>query len=374
VDDFKFQAHVTRPADNEDDIDRIKTVINLVPLQVPPGEIWKIKDTIYNEVILSANQRLKDMDEEFINDTSEIFRIISRHQENANVYAFQTMFTGSFAIEYSLFSDSSNRLSIDEMNSLFSAGKSSFETEFEKKFRLLHKGFNVKQVEFAQYMLSNMLGGIGYFYGDSIVDSSLLGYDEDQFNDENEEDDDYFQVTSVIKPEPNPQLVEPHELFTGVPSRPFFPRGFLWDSGFDAFLIGTFDQELGIRIISSWAALINEDGWLAREQILGDEARSKVPIEFQTQYTHYANPPIMVATMEKHLSKISLLKENSIEVSNSQNFVNTSYPKFKRQYEWFLKTQYGYIQDWNYGVDIDYGFKWRGRKDSHILTSGKLLY
>ena len=51
--------------------------------------------------------------------------------------------------------------------------------------------------------LSNMLGGMGYFYGMSAV--RLDG-----------------------------EVVQswPAALFTAVPSRSFFPRGFLWDEGF----------------------------------------------------------------------------------------------------------------------------------------------
>ena len=30
-------------------------------------------------------------------------------------------------------------------------------------------------------------------------------------------------------------------------------------------------------VIAHWLDLINEEGWIPREQILGDEARSKVP-------------------------------------------------------------------------------------------------
>ena len=58
--------------------------------------------------------------------------------------------------------------------------------------------------EVAKRMLSNMLGGMGYFYG-----SSLVGLPDGR------------QMES-----------QPAALFTAVPSRSFFPRGFLWDEGF----------------------------------------------------------------------------------------------------------------------------------------------
>ena len=48
------------------------------------------------------------------------------------------------------------------------------------------------------------------------------------------------------------------------------------DEGFHLLLIGAWDNDLGLDILRSWIDLIDEDGWVAREQILGEEARSKV--------------------------------------------------------------------------------------------------
>lgn len=75
-----------------------------------------------------------------------------------------------------------------------------------------------------------------------------------------------------------PELTEPRELFSGTPSRSFFPRGFYWDEGFHLALIGAWDNDLSLEIFKSWLKLADADGWIAREQILGDEARSRVSL------------------------------------------------------------------------------------------------
>jgi mannosyl-oligosaccharide glucosidase len=69
---------------------------------------------------------------------------------------------------------------------------------------------------------------------------------------------------------------------------------FLRDEGFHLLHIGAWDNDfrcsvpyacneiyddflpLSLEILKSWIDLIDEDGWVAREQILGEEARSKV--------------------------------------------------------------------------------------------------
>lgn len=148
-----------------------------------------------------------------------------------------------------------------------------------------------------------MMGGIGYFEGDWILDDGMEGVDEDSLQEG--DDDDYFSSSEeeIPKITPNPHSVGPSKLFTGVPSRTFFPRGFLWDTGFDLFLIQHFDQDIAKDIISSWMATMDENGWIPREQIFGEEARSKVPQEFQIQYPHYANPPIMVGILRQFLKQ-----------------------------------------------------------------------
>ncbi|NXI64496.1 MOGS glucosidase, partial [Anseranas semipalmata] len=122
------------------------------------------------------------------------------------------------------------------------------EQRFEETFALERKGFPPAQRRFAQAALSNMLGGMGYFHGRSLVQSPLHEH-----------------------PVPYPES----SLFTAVPSRSFFPRGFLWDEGFHHLLLARWDPELSREVIAHWLDLMNAEGWIPREQILGEEARAK---------------------------------------------------------------------------------------------------
>jgi mannosyl-oligosaccharide glucosidase len=62
------------------------------------------------------------------------------------------------------------------------------------------------------------VGGVGYFYGTSIVNR--------KFSYEWDEDED--ASSDADEGEKGAKLTEPKALLTATPSRSFFPRGFYW--------------------------------------------------------------------------------------------------------------------------------------------------
>ncbi|POM79012.1 Mannosyl-oligosaccharide glucosidase [Phytophthora palmivora] len=222
-----------------------------------------------------------------------------------------------------------------------------FEDKFEKAFHLSTKTwstrdgketpFNESLMSFAKAAFSNLIGGTGFFYG-----SSLVQHDPEKPD----------VVESPVKP-----------LFTAVPSRSFFPRGFVWDEGFHQIGVSAFDDNITRDVIAHWFGLMEEDGYIAREQILGQDARRRVPAEFIVQHVEHANPPTLLLALEKMLQ----WHQNADSDKKLQEFVRTIFPFLKRWYSWFLKTQHG---------PHDASFRWRGRHPndgkliSNTLSSG----
>ena len=129
---------------------------------------------------------------------------------------------------------------------------------------------------------------------------------------------------------------------------------------------------------------MDEDGWIAREQILGAEARSKVPPEFQVQYPHYANPPTLYLIFDILVNKFAsgdkFESSDPLEAVRSGHlqkreiavlYLKEVYPLLKRQYEWFRRTQWGDIKSYDRAAFSNKeAYRWRGRDTRHILTSG----
>ncbi|XP_053110540.1 mannosyl-oligosaccharide glucosidase [Hemicordylus capensis] len=203
-----------------------------------------------------------------------------------------------------------------------------FQQRFEETFGLSRKGYSEQEQHFARALLSNMLGGLGYFHGRSLVQS------------------------------PHTELPQPYPegpLFTAVPSRSFFPRGFLWDEGFHQLLLGRWDPALGREVLAHWLDLMNADGWIPREQILDDEARSKVPPAFVVQHSSAGNPPTLFLALRQ------LLAQGAAQT----DYLRRLFPRLQSWYAWYNRTQAGPLPS---------TFRWRGRdQDTQLFLNPKTL-
>ncbi|KAI9471930.1 MAG: glycoside hydrolase [Benjaminiella poitrasii] len=359
--------------------------------QVPEGQVWRSKDFIMENVVLSARDRLSMVEggqQEALAQPYKFFTLSNSLTEEegeiANFYAFQKVFKGEFQFDVLFRSQKSDHpITSESLSTEIVEKEKKFNTRFEQIFRLKKKGFSNGEVGFAQYLLSNLLGGIGYFHGSSVIDRSHPPMqDEESFMNE------------PVKPELSP----PQTLFTATPSRPFFPRGFYWDEGFHQLLVGEWDNDLSLDIIKHWTSMIDENGWVAREQILGEEARSKVPPEFQTQFHHYANPPTLYLSIKRYIDRLEQHREDksmlsdvgdshqmrmgtlddtdilrNLHLDNSEladEWLRTIYPKLRQNWLWFRATQHGYLERFGRKASSEEAYRWRGRTPNHTLTSG----
>ncbi|XP_053622951.1 mannosyl-oligosaccharide glucosidase [Plodia interpunctella] len=222
----------------------------------------------------------------------------------------------------------------DEYTRTLESKKKSFDDEFEVKFRLAEKGYTESEVGIARAAMSNMIGGIGYFYGAGRVRSSHTR-------------------------EPVPYWRAP--LYTAVPSRSFFPRGFLWDEGFHGLLIGRWDPEIQLDIAAHWLDLINVEGWIPREQILGVEALARVPKEFVVQNNAAANPPMLLLQLAHLVRTRPRLFDPE---THYRQTLDRMFTRLQAWYQWFQTTQKG---------EEPTSYRWRGREDTGDQLNPKTL-
>ncbi|XP_059445134.1 mannosyl-oligosaccharide glucosidase GCS1 isoform X1 [Corylus avellana] len=194
-----------------------------------------------------------------------------------------------------------------------------FDAKFEKSFNLADK-LDSESVIVGKAAVGNLLGGIGYSYGQSKIslprDPNLGGLD------------------NVIS-------YWPAELYTAVPSRPFFPRGFLWDEGFHQLLIWRWDIHICLDIIGHWLDLMNVDGWIPCEQILGAEALSKVPEEFVPQHPTNGNPPTLFLVLRDIVRSLKKNKFTATESNEVSSFLERAFVRLEAWFQWFNTTQSG---------------------------------
>ncbi|TDZ12787.1 putative mannosyl-oligosaccharide glucosidase [Colletotrichum spinosum] len=351
-------------------------------LTVPADVQWQGKGVVFNLIQESVKEVQETIDMEAPPAPHLVYKLTNSPGEG-NTHVIQKVFEGEFEFDV-IFSSASagpELTSADVTREIKSASES-FGERFSSVFSLKAPFTAEKYKEFGKSMFSNLLGGIGYFYGEQLIDRSYAPeYDE--------ESEGFWEETAAARARKQQELEGPYELFTAVPSRPFFPRGFLWDEGFHLIPIADWDIDLTLEIVKSWFNTIDEDGWIPREQILGNEARSKVPEEFQVQYPHYANPPTLFLIIEgfmerlrktngsqpiekEHLGAGSALPTAHLDnVELGEDYLRRLYPLLRLQYDWFRKTQRGDLKTYDReAFSSKEGYRWRGRTETHILTSG----
>lgn len=331
-------------------------------LPIPAESIWQAKNIVFASMKQEIDAHVQEYGQENMPPPWAAFTIPHKPGPG-NFHMVQKVFVGDFEFDILFNSVSGPSVSTETLDQAISATSDKFKSRFKEIFTPLAPFTKSAYTAFAESMFSNLFGGIGYFYGDSLVDRSYAP----EYDEENE---GFWEETAEARARAQIEKDAPAELFSCVPSRPFFPRGFLWDEGFHLVPIAEWDLDVTIDIVKSWFNLMDEDGWIAREQILGPEARSKVPQEFQVQYPHYANPPTLFLIIDTLMDKLSEATSEA-QQERIESELRDLYPLLKRQYHWFRRTQFGDIKSYDRkAFSTKEAYRWRGRTPRHILPSG----
>ncbi|KAJ9094479.1 hypothetical protein QFC21_006018 [Naganishia friedmannii] len=387
---------------------------------LPEGQVWRVKDVVSQSIGAYAQKVMVDGGFEPGDppDPAYLFRLQNKVQggeggQTANVWALQKVGVGSGVSGgarwgFDVFFGNADvgdakGWTYESLTRQLAEQSRIYDARFAETFALPSEFSSGSYTKFAQSITSNLIGGIGYFYGDSIIDRSFKQpYDEDGTDDDDDDEDAY---TGPQGPTREPS----RELLTATPSRSFFPRGFYWDEGFHLPIIAEWDNDLALEILKSWIGLIDENGWVAREQILGEEARSKVPQEFQTQYPSYANPPTLPMAVTGYIRRLKAAERKRAEAGQAaavdglleaqlgfgqlplgqpasssalitahldspalaSSYLHSIYPALRRHYLWFRRTQRGQLREWGRRATSRVeAYRWRGRTEHHVLTSG----
>jgi mannosyl-oligosaccharide glucosidase len=350
-------------------------------MTAPEQILWQAKPLLFKQLKEEVDKYIEEYGEDDAPPPWQVYTI-GHNPGSGNIHFVQKVFEGNFEFDIIFNSASTGKVytSQDVSGYIVNTQKSFYE-RFIATFDT-QEPFNIDTLQkFSTAMFSNLLGGLGYFSGDSVVDRSYAP----EYDEENE---GFWEEAAEARAKNREALEGPSELFTTVPSRSFFPRGFLWDEGFHLMPIVDWDLDLAMEIVKSWFNLMDDDGWIGREQILGAEGRSKVPAEFQVQYPHYANPPTLFFIVDSFIAKIKAMNKptsndakeslgarpNSLHADNPElalQYLRDLYPKLKKHYYWFRTTQSGDLKSYDRdSFSAKEAYRWRGRTPMHILTSG----
>ncbi|KAK8101180.1 hypothetical protein PG999_011554 [Apiospora kogelbergensis] len=335
-------------------------------LTVPEEHSWQGKALLFTQLKKSVDMIVETYGAEHAPPPWQVYQVANSPAEG-NVQMIQKTFEGPFEFDI-LFSSASagKEVTSEDLTREIKSTTESFNDKYSEVFAPQAPFKDEKYRRLGRSMLSNLAGGIGYFNGQHLVDRSYAP----EYEEENE---GFWEEAEAARARKQEQLEGPYELFTSIPSRPFFPRGFLWDEGFHLLPIADWDMDLALEIVKSWYNLMDEDGWIAREQILGHEARSKVPEAFQ--FLHKLQKEANgTGSASKETLSTQGIKLESAHIENSSlgvKYLQELYPLLRRQFYWFKKTQYGDIRSYDREAHSSReAYRWRGRTISHILTSG----
>ncbi|KAI8934178.1 hypothetical protein NX059_008928 [Plenodomus lindquistii] len=332
-------------------------------LNVADGILWDAKsiflNTLKNHLVEGAEAGSADL-------------VIRNEPGNGNIHLVQMVCHGTFEIDILYSNRAEDRaMTSAELTRSVESSKTRFYKDFVRAFDP-QKPFKTDQhLAFSEAVFSDLLGGLGYFSGTMKVDTSKKAIYAETTGK-------FWEMSEEAKKHAIPETKGPYELTTFTPSRSAFPRGFLWDEGFHLLQVLEWDADLALEVLQSWLALMDADGWIAREQVLGAEAERATPGGFIIQYPHIANPPTMFMMVARFVEMLEGTKHYYGRESKylTQPDARTAlltevYNKLQKHYEWFRISQSGDVEAHSIpSANPNEGYRWRGRTPGTNYPSG----
>ncbi|KAF2846269.1 glycoside hydrolase family 63 protein [Plenodomus tracheiphilus IPT5] len=362
--------HIKHPKSGDADVQILKPKgshgegeIVVKSLNVSEGNLWKAKSifltTLKNHMIEGTEAGSVDL-------------VLRNDPGIGNIHMVQLVCHGTFEFDVLYSSRAEARaMTSAELTRSLETSTELFHQNFAKVFAP-HKPFKTEQhLRFSEAVFSNLLAGLGYFRGTTKVDASKKAIYAETTGK-------FWEKSEEARKHATPETKGPYELLTFTPSRSAFPRGFLWDEGFHLLAVLEWDADLALEVLQSWLALMDADGWIAREQILGEEAEGSTPPEFVTQFPHIANPPTMFMVVSRFVKmlegKTKYFGRESMYLTQPDSgkaLLAEVYSKLQKHYEWFRISQAGDVEVHSIpSANLNEGYRWRGRTPETNFASG----
>ncbi|KAH7084906.1 glycoside hydrolase [Paraphoma chrysanthemicola] len=332
-------------------------------LNVTDDKLWDAKSTFLD----SLKDQIKDH-----KDSTPMDTMLNNEPGPGNMHFMQMTCHGKFQFDVLYSSHAAPRaMTSAEVTRDLESTVKSFRKAFGHVFTPKTPFHSDQHLAFSEYVFSNLLGGLGYFSGATQVDTAKKAIYAETTGK-------FWEKSEEAKKHAIPEIRGPYELLTHTPSRAMFPRGFLWDEGFHLLPVLEWDADLAMEVVRGWLALMDEDGWIAREQVLGPEVEASVPADFVTQLPHIANPPTLFMVVSKFIDmldgKTKYYGHESWYLTKAdagKGLLTEMYPLLKKHYEWFRKSQSGDIETHSIpSANLNEGYRWRGRTPGTNYPSG----
>lgn len=331
-----------------------------LPMHFPGNQIHQAKDMVWTMVKESLGELLEQV-KDLYEHTPPASALTLRNPHRfplGNLHFVQKTFVGDFEFDVVF----NNRVAWDKPITPESMGtrvKSAVDY-FRRRFSEAFPG--KAHLPTIRPLFANLLGSLGVFHGTRLVDRSP-----------DLEDESFKPLRLHNSADEGPSL-----LFAFTPLRRDAPWGDYWDEGFHLVLVMEYDWELAAVVMHSWLDQMDNDGWIAREQVLGEELQLRAPLGAQVQTPLIASPPTLVLAVQRLVERhrMSQFDEHAARAANettAEEHLQRLYPKLQQHFEWFSRSQRGIYDEFGRDELLDGSaqvFRWRGRTKNHCASSG----